>query len=276
MDGKKTTTEIESLKSKLLNTWEAGDFSRIAAAYAPGAIEFVDRLGLTPGLKVLDVACGAGNLAIPAAKYGADVIGLDIVPYLIDQARVNARAEGVDAEFEEGDAEAMPYADETFDVVMSMFGAMFAPRPDLVVKELKRVCKPGGVIAMANWTPAGFIGQMFRINGRHVPPPAVMPSPVLWGDVDTVRQRFAEDISDLTMTKRHIDFNFPFGPVDVVEHFRKFYGPTFKSFQALDEKGQADLRRDLEEHWTVGNRAANGATLVHAEYLEVKAVRRQN
>jgi hypothetical protein len=129
---------------------------------------------------------------------------------------------------------------------------------------------------MANWTPAGFIGQMFRINGRHVPAPAIMPSPVLWGDVDVVRERFAEDISDLTLSKRIIDFTFPFGPAEVVEEFRKFYGPTFKSFAALNEEGQAALRRDLEAHWTENNRATDGTTLVHAEYLEVKAVRRSN
>ena len=224
-------------------------------------------------MKVLDVACGTGNLALPAARTGADVTGVDIAPNLVEQARENAKREGLNAQFDEGDAEALPYADGSFDVVMTMFGAMFAPRPELVAAELKRVCRPGGVIAMANWTPAGFIGQMFKINASYLPLPAGMASPVLWGVEETIRQRFAEGISNLELKPQSIRWVFPFSPAEVVEHFRSYYGPTQKAFGALDEDKQAALRKDLEQHWTAHNRTTDGTTDVDAEYLEVWAVR---
>lgn len=273
MESTKMTPDMEALKGKLRGMWIAGDFEQIAKSIAKGGEEFVERLDLKPGMKVLDVACGTGNLAIPAARTGADVTGIDIAPNLIDQARVKAAAEGLEAKFEVGDAEAMPYADGEFDVVITMFGAMFAPRPDVTASELKRVCKPGGLIAMANWTPGAFTGQMFKIGSKHVPPPAGMSSPVLWGDEDTVRERFREGISDLTMTRQKIVFTYPFGPAEVVEHFRTYFGPTQKAFESLDSEGQAALRKDLEELWTSANRAADGTTAVESEYLEVGAVK---
>jgi len=150
---------------------------------------------------------------------------------------------------------------------------MFAPRPDLVAAELKRVCKPGGLIAMANWTPGGFIGQMFKINGQYIPLPPGMTSPVLWGVEETVRQRFSEGISKTDVGSQSIRWVFPFSPAEVVEHFRLYYGPTQKAFGALDEEKQAALRKDLEQHWTTHNRATDGSTDVDAEYLEVKAIR---
>ncbi len=180
MDSVRMAPEMESLKNRLRATWISGDFGEIATSIAAGAEEFVSGLGLKPGTRVLDVACGTGNLAIPAARAGAIVTGLDIAPNLLDQARARAKAEGVEAIFDVGDAEDMPYGDASFDVVMTMFGAMFAPRPEVTASELKRVCRPGGLIAMANWTPEGFIGQMFKATGKHVKPPAGMPSPLLW------------------------------------------------------------------------------------------------
>ncbi len=273
MDSAKMKSEIDVLKNKLQATWASGDFGRIATSFEEGAALFVERLDLKPEMSVLDVACGTGNLAIPAACTSADVTGLDIVPDLIDQARKIADAVGVKARFDLGDAEDMPYADESFDVVMSMFGAMFAPRPDVVASELKRVCKPGGLITMANWTPSGFIGQMFKITGKYVTPPAGMVSPVLWGDEQTVSERLSSGISDLTLTRRTIDFVFPFGPADVVEYFRQFYGPTLKAFEALDGDAHQVLRAELVELWTNNNTATDGTTLVPAEYLEVRAVR---
>jgi ubiquinone/menaquinone biosynthesis C-methylase UbiE len=224
-------------------------------------------------MKVLDVACGTGNLAIPAARAGATVTGVDIAPNLIEQAKANAEAERLAISFDEGDAEDLPYEDGEFDVVMTMFGAMFAPRPDVTAAELKRVCKPGGLIAMANWTPGGFTGDMFKTGAKHVPPPPGMPSPLLWGVEDTVRERFAEGISDLTMTRQPIEFTYPFGPAEVVEHFRQYFGPTQKAFESLDEAGQAALRNDLEGLWTASNRAEDGTTRTGSEYLEVKAVK---
>jgi ubiquinone/menaquinone biosynthesis C-methylase UbiE len=265
--------ELDTLKSKLRATWTAGDFSQIAKAYTKGAEEFVERLNLQPGVKFLDVACGSGNLAIPAARLGAEVTGMDLAPEMVLQARQNAEREGLKARFDEGDAEALQYDDNAFDVVATMFGAMFAPRPDVTASELLRVCKPGGRIAMANWTPAGFIGQMFKMTAGHVPPPAGMPSPVLWGVEATVRERFGSRVSSLAATAQNIFFRFPFSPVEVVEHFRTYYGPTQKAFGALNENGQAALRGDLERLWTQNNRASDGTTEVESEYLEVIAIR---
>jgi SAM-dependent methyltransferase len=267
------TTEMETLKGKLRATWIAGDFGEIARSIETGAAEFVSRLDVGPGVRILDVACGTGNLALPAAHARADVAGIDIAPNLIEQATARAAAEGVKAVFEVGDAEALPYDDASFDIVMTMFGAMFAPRPDVTAAELKRVCRPGGLIAMANWTPDAFTGQMFRAGAKHVPPPPGMPSPLMWGTEDAVRERFADGISDLQMTRRKITFTYPFGPTDVVEHFRKYFGPTQKAFESLDADGQAALRADLEELWTANNKATDGTTAVESEYLEVRAVR---
>jgi ubiquinone/menaquinone biosynthesis C-methylase UbiE len=267
------TTEMEALKSKLRATWIAGDFGEIAKSIAAGAEEFVRRLNVESNMKVLDVACGTGNLAIPASRKGADVTGIDIAPNLIEQAQANAAAEGLNAKFEVGDAEALPYQDGKFDLVMTMFGAMFAPRPDVTASELKRVCKPGGRIAMANWTPAAFTGQMFKLGGKYVPPPPGMPSPVLWGDEETVKQRLSEGFSELQMTRRPITFTYPFGPAQVVEHFIKYFGPTKKAFEALDNEKQDALRGELVTLWTEFNHASDNTTAVTSEYLEIIATR---
>ena len=273
MEGRGTSTEMAALKTKLRATWIAGDFGQIARFYPDEAEAFINRLHLQPGMKVLDVACGTGNLALPAARAGADVTGVDIAPNLVEQARENAKREGLNAKFDEGDAEALPYEDASFDVVLTMFGAMFAPRPELVAAELKRVCRPGGFIAMANWTPSGFIGQMFKMNAAYMPPPPGMTSPVLWGVEENVRQRFAEGISRLETQLQNVKWLFPFSPAEVVEHFRLYYGPTQKAFGALDEEKQAALRKDLEQLWAANNRATDGTTEVDAEYLQVIATR---
>ena len=267
------TSELAALKTKLRATWIAGDFGQIARYYTDGAQAFVNRLNLEPGTKVLDVACGTGNVALPAARAGAVVTGVDIAPNLVEQARENARSEGLNAKFEEGDAEALPYDDASFDVVATMFGAMFAPRPELVAAELKRVCRPGGTIAMANWTPTGFIGKMFKTVSSHVPPPPGMSPPVFWGVEETVRERLGEGISKLEAKPQNIRWVFPFSPAQVVEHFRLYYVPTQKAFGLLDENGQKALREDLEKLWSEHNQATDGTTVVDAEYLEVIAVR---
>lgn len=268
-----TNPEMDSLKVRLRAMWMAGDFSQIAKHTAGAAEELVARLGLTPGERVLDVACGSGNLAIPAARAGAVVTGVDIAPNLLAQARARAAAEGLHVQFEEGDAEALLYADASFDTVMTMFGAMFAPRPELAARELLRVCRSGGRVAMGNWTPEGFVGQMFKIGSRHVPPPPGMRPPVEWGDEEIVRERLREGVTDLRMERRVCLFQYPFPPSAVVEFFRTYFGPTQRAFEALDEAGQAALRADLERHWTAHNRAAEGATEVEGEYLEVVATK---
>ena len=262
---------IEPLKVKLKAMWMAGDFSQVAKVIEGCAQEFIDRLELTPGARVLDVACGSGNLAVPLARKGADVTGVDIATNLLEQARQRAKSEGVSIQFDEGDAEQLPYADASFDAVVTMFGAMFAPRPELVASESIRVCKPAGRIAMANWTPGGFIGEMFKTTAKHVAPPPNMPSPLKWGDQETVKERLNNGIADLEMTSRMCLFNFPFPPAEVVEFFRMYYGPTEKAFGALDESGQAALRRDLEQLWSQNNQSKDGTTVVEGEYLEVIA-----
>jgi SAM-dependent methyltransferase len=264
---------MDALKAKLRATWISGDFGQIAKALAAEAETFIGRLGLKPGSKVLDVACGTGNLGLPAARLGANVTGVDIAPNLIEQARANAAREGLQAQFDEGDAEALPYEDASFDAVMTMYGAMFAPRPELVAAELLRVTKPGGLIAMGNWTPTGFIGQMFKLTAGYVPPPPGMAPPVLWGKDDVVRERFGDGVSKIETTPRIVKLGFPFSPAEVVEHFRLYYGPAHQAFAKLDENKQAALRKDLEELWTKNNQMTDGTTSADCEYLEVVATR---
>lgn len=268
------TTDLEALKSRLKATWMAGDFDKIARSYETGAAAFIERLALKPGTRVLDVACGSGNLSLPAARAGASVTGMDIAPNLIETARRRASAEKLKIDFDEGDVEEMPYRDASFDSVVTMFGAMFAPRPEKTSAEMLRVCVPGGSIAMANWTPSGFIGQMFKTTAAHVLPPQNIPSPLLWGDEDSVRERLQSGVSDLQLTRRIISFRLPMGPEQTVEYFRAWYGPTLRAFAALDDKAQAALRGDLTRLWSEHNLAKDGSTHVESEYLEVLATRR--
>ena len=270
------TSEMEALKTRLKATWMSGDYGHFATYLEPGALEFLSRIKIEPGTRVLDVACGAGQTAIPMSRAGAKVTGIDIATNSIEQARVRARAENLDARFDEGDAEMLPYEDASFDIVLSLIGAMFAPRPQLVAAELKRVCRPGGKIIMGNWTPSGFIGQMFKVHGKHVPPPAIMPPPVKWGDEDIAREQFKDGISHLKLSRRLYPFRYPFSPAEVVEFFRAYYGPSHKAFAALaahSYEKQAALRRELEELWTEHNTATDGTTLIDADYLEVVAIR---
>lgn len=265
--------EMQTLKDRLKATWMSGDYGHFATYLVPGALEFLSRIPLEPGMRLLDVACGAGQISIPAARAGAKVTGIDIATNLIEQARARAQAEYLDARFDEGDAEMLPYEDASFDIVVSLIGAMFAPRPELVAAEMKRVCRPGGRIIMGNWTPAGFVGQMFKTQGRHVPPPAIMPAPVKWGDEEVVRERFSDRIAHLKLTRRMYPFRYPFPPSEVVEFFRTYYGPTHKAFAALDAEKQSALRGDLVHLWAEHSPGTNGTTALEAEYLEVVAIR---
>ena len=267
------TPEMEALKTRLKATWLSGDYGHFATYLEPGALEFLSHINIQPGARVLDVACGAGQTAIPLSRAGAKVTGVDIATNLIEQARARAQSENLDARFDEADAEMLPYDDSSFDIVVSLIGAMFAPRPDLVAAELKRVCRPGGKIIMGNWTPAGFVGQMFKVHGKHVPAPAIMSPPVKWGDEETVRQRFNDGISHLKLSRRLYPFRYPFPPSEVVEFFRTYYGPSHKAFAALDAGKQSALRRELAQLWTEHNTAIDGTTSVDSEYLEVVAIR---
>lgn len=265
--------EMQALKARLKATWESGDYGVFARYLEPGALEFLRGLNLRPGERYLDVACGAGQLAIPASRAGVDATGVDIAANLIAQARARAAAEGLPARFDEGDAEELPYPDASFDVVSSLVGAIFAPRPDRVAAELLRVCKPGGRIVMGNWTPGGFIGGMFRVMGQHVPPSPLMPSPMGWGNEETVRERLGPGVRELHFERFAYPFEYPFGPAEVVEFFRAYYGPTNRAFAALDPEAQAALRADLEAHWAGHNEAAGGTTRLTSELLVVRALR---
>jgi len=261
----------DPLTERVRATWTAGDFGRIARGYVRGAGEFIARLGLEAGERVLDVACGTGNLSLPAARTGAVVTGVDIAPNLLAQAEARAAIERVSVKFELGDAEQLPYTDGEFQTVVTMFGSMFAPRPDRAARELLRVTQSGGRIAMANWTPAGFIGEMLRTTSAYVPAPAGIPSPLLWGTEDAVRSRLGDGVTSLTLTRRLMTFEYPVGPEQVVNEFRLWYGPTLRAFAALDETQRNGLRRDLETLWAENNRANDGTTRVQSEYLEVIA-----
>lgn len=267
------TPEMQALKARLKAMWMAGDYGHFARYLEPGALAFFPALQIAPGERVLDVACGAGQLSLPAARAGAEVAGIDIAPNLVEQARSRARAEGLDIRFEEGDAEELPYDEASFDLVFSLIGAMFAPRPEQVAAELIRVCRPGGRLVMGNWTPDGFVGKMFKTHGKHVPPPAGMPPPVLWGDEGVVSERLNGGVGELQLKRRLYPMQYPFPPGEVVEFFRTYYGPSNRAFAALDGDGQARLRGDLEQLWAEHNQASDGTTKVEAEYLEVVAVR---
>jgi SAM-dependent methyltransferase len=264
---------VDQIKQRMRGAWTAGDFGQIARYTTKCAEDFVDRLQIQPGARVLDVACGTGNLAIPAARKGAQVWGIDIAPNLLEQARQRAAAEGLQAAFDEGDAEQLPYPDAHFDVVMSMFGAMFGPRPELVAAELARVCRPKGTIAMANWTPDGFVAKQFAVGNRYVPPPEGIPAPVLWGEERVVRQRLGAYASEIRTTPQSVAFGFPFPPREVVEFFRQYFGPTQVAFSMLPADAQTAYMADLESLWREKNEASDGRTAVRAEYLEVIATR---
>jgi SAM-dependent methyltransferase len=267
-------TGVDELKTRLRNTWMTGDYGRFCRYMERDAEAFYRRLPISPGMRLLDVACGAGQLALIAARAGARVTGCDIASNWLAQARRNAAAEGLTVVFEEGDAEDLPYEDATFDAVVSLIGAMFAPRPELVAAELTRVCRPGGIVAMANWTGAGFVGQMFKTIAKHIAPSG-MPSPVLWGDESTARERLRRGAATVECSRHLYELSYPFPPADVVEFFRAYYGPMTRAFASIGEEAQQQLREELTELWCRHNRAMGGTTKVDAEYLQVVAVRGQ-
>ena len=267
---------LAAVKAAQKATWESGDFGQLARSIEHVAEKFMARRPLVPGARVLDVACGTGNLALIAARRGCIVSGIDIASNLLDQARARAAAEGLRIDFDEGDAEALPFAGCKFDLVVSMFGVMFAPRPDVAAAELLRVTKPGGQVALANWTPEGFFGKVSNVFATHLPPtPAGVPSPLAWGDKATVRARLREDFADLRMARRLARMRYPFPPAETIDFFCR-YAPTYvRAFASLDASAQAAFRRDLVELQTAHNIAKTpGTTEIAAEYLEVVATRR--
>lgn len=268
-----TATPEQKARARCKATWEAGDFGVVAKYNEPAAAEFMGRLPLHPGMRVIDVACGTGNLAMLAARMGCATCGLDIASNLISKARARAAAENLQIEFREGDAESLFFADNQFDAVVSMFGVMFAANPNRAAAELVRVCRPDGIIALANWTEEGLIGENFRVVAKHLPSPTCCVSPLLWGNEATVRERLGSRVRDLQLNRRIAKLRYPFAPAQTVEFFRQFYGPTLRAFSALPPEAQGALRADLEAMFAQHNHATDGTTEVHAEYLEVVAVR---
>jgi 2-polyprenyl-3-methyl-5-hydroxy-6-metoxy-1,4-benzoquinol methylase len=266
-------TGVESIKARIKATWTAGDYGRVAQFTEGMAREFIDRCQISPQRQVLDVACGTGNLCIPAGKAGAVVTGIDIAPNLLEEARSRSVREGLKINFDEGDAENLPYEADTFDLVVSMFGVMFAPQPDIVAREICRVCRPGGRIAIASWTPTGFIGELFKVTGKHVTPPTGVPSPLLWGDENAIRARLGDQTSDLQTTRILAAIALPFSIAETVEFYRLNYGPTLKAFASLSEVAQAALRSDLEDLYARHNQATDGTVRIAAEFLEVVATK---
>jgi 2-polyprenyl-3-methyl-5-hydroxy-6-metoxy-1,4-benzoquinol methylase len=264
----------DALTKRSRRIWSAGDYDRISIGFRDDARAFVERLPLRPGQLVLDAACGSGNLTIPAARTGAFVTGIDLVPSLLSATSRWATREGLAVTLDIGNVEELPYPDARFDVVMSMFGTMFAARPDKVVSELARVTRPGGRVALANWTRRGFIGRLLAMHAAVAPAPAEIPSPLLWADETVLRDRFDERTWQLTLTKRTLTFRYPHTPAGTAELFRAAYGPTVRAFATLDENGRASFAADLAAHWSWHQRVAGASTEVEAEYLEVIAVRR--
>src|SRR3954468_10528073 len=254
--------------------WTAGDYDRVSRGFRHEAEVFVDRLGLTPADNVLDAACGTGNLTIPAARAGAQVTGLDLVPTLLESTANRAYREGLDISLDEGTVERLPYDKGEFNVVMSMFGVMFAARPDRVVAELRRVTRPGGRVALANWTPDGFVGRMLSIHTGYVPPPSDLPSPLAWGDESVIYKRFDSRSWNVKTRVRTLTFRYPYTPGGTAKLFRTSYGPTVRAFETLDNDARGRLASDLVDHWTDHQRPGKRITEVDSEYLEVVAIRR--
>jgi SAM-dependent methyltransferase len=264
--------DLAVIKRHQQAAWSAGDHAVVSATLTPISERLCEAADLRAGERVLDVATGSGNTAIAAARRFCRVAGVDFVPGLLQRARARANAEQFAIEFREGDAEAIPYPNETFDVVLSSFGSMFAPDQVEAALELMRVCRPGGRIGMANWTPEGFIGDVFRTINRYVPPPPGLASPAFWGTESRVRELFRDGVSYLTATRQ--DFILRFRSA---EHWLGFYrtydGPTLTAFAALDAAGQARLSTDLLNLARSANTSTGNDLTIPAEYLLVIAVR---
>jgi ubiquinone/menaquinone biosynthesis C-methylase UbiE len=267
-------TAGDPLTERSLRVWSAGDYDRISAGFRQEARAFVGRLALTPDDEVLDLACGSGNLTIPAARTGARVTGLDLVPALLDAARAWAVREELAVWLDEGNVEQLPYPHASFDVVTSMFGLMFASRPDRVAEELARVTRPGGRLALANWTREGFVGQMLAAHSAYVTPPPGLPSPLMWGDEAVVRARLDARSWRVTTARRTLTFRYPLAPEHTANLFRSAYGPTVRTLEVLDERRRTQLSADLVYLWEKHQWPGTDTTVVDAEYLEVVAIRR--
>ncbi|MGE5602156.1 MAG: class I SAM-dependent methyltransferase [Nitrososphaerales archaeon] len=259
-------------KPQRSSAWAQGDGGQILKFQQQAADAFVARLGLQPGERVLDVACGVGNAAVAAARAGAVATGLDIAEMAIEQARARAHVEGLAIAFDVGDVEAMPYNDGNFDVVLSMFGAMFALHPEQAAAELARVCRPGGRIVLANWPPDSLIARLYRTTTGYVSPPSGSP-PFLWGQEEPVRRWLGPFVTQLELQRQPYVLRFPFGPGRAAEAIGGSVGPVRQALTALDAERRAALQADLEQLFSAQNRAVDGSTEIETEYLEVRGLR---
>ncbi len=268
-----TTPDLAAIKQRQQATWASGDYHMIGTQILIVSELLIEALDLRSTERVLDVATGSGNAALAAARRGCAVVGLDYVPALLERARLRAEAEGLEAEFIAGDAEALPFEDASIDVVSSVFGAMFAPDQEQTARELARVCRAGGRIGLVAHTPEGFVGQLFKTNANHVPPPVGLRSPVQWGTEERLRELFGDAIAELRAEKRHYVFRYR-SPEAYLEYWRRYYGPTMKSFEAVGEAGRAALETDLLDLIARFNRAYDGSMVVPSEYLEAVIIKR--
>ena len=260
--------DFAAIKQRQQATWASGDFAVIGTTLQIVGEQLAEAIDIRSGEQVLDVAAGNGNATLAAARRFADVTSTDYVPALLEKGRERARAEGLNVQFQVADAEALPFPDASFDVVLSTFGAMFAPQHDRVASELLRVLRRNGRIGMANWTPEGFIGQLFKVVGAHVPPPAGVRSPALWGTDAHLADLFAAGAVEIQSTRKLFNFRYR-SPAHWLQVFRDYYGPTHKAFAALDSNGQLALEREILALIARHNIGGERGMVVPAEYLEV-------
>ncbi|MFM0631879.1 class I SAM-dependent methyltransferase [Paraburkholderia xenovorans] len=267
------TSEFADVKARQHAAWETGNYAVVGTTLQIVGENLCEALDLRAGSRVLDVAAGNGNVTLAAARRWCDVDSTDYVASLLDAGQARARAEGLTTvQFREADAEALPYADATFDVVMSTFGVMFTPNQEKAASELARVCKPGGKIGLANWTPDSFIGQVFKTIGKYLPPPPGLKSPALWGTRARLDELFHGNVRSVAVTSREFMFRYR-SPAHWLEVFRTYYGPINKAFAAMDDERQAAFQRDLMTLMESRNRSGDGTLVLPSEYLEIVMVR---
>jgi SAM-dependent methyltransferase len=267
------TPDFAAIKQRQQATWASGDYAVIGTTLQIVGEQLAEAVDIRAGEKVLDVAAGNGNATLAAARRFADVTSTDYVPALLDRGAQRARADGLEVRFQVADAEALPFADASFDVALSTFGAMFTPEHARTAGEMLRVVRPGGRIGLASWTPEGFIGQLFKVIGKHVPPPAGVQPPALWGSEPHIKELFGAQASDIRCQRRMFNFRYR-SPAHWLQLFRDFYGPTHKAFGALDAAGQAALAADITTLLERLNLGGASSLVVPGEYLEVVVVRR--
>ena len=260
--------DFNSIKRRQQATWESGDFAIIGTTLQIVGESLAEAADVRAGERVLDVAAGNGNASLAAARRFARVTSTDYVPHLLDKGAARARAEGLEIAFEVADAENLPFADAAFDVVLSTFGAMFTPEHQRAAQEMLRVTRSGGRIGLANWTPEGFLGELFALVGRFVPAPPGIRSPVLWGSEPYIVGLFGPQASDLRCVRRHFNFRYR-SAAHWIAVFRSFYGPTHKAFGALDDTRQSQLSAALSELLERWNVAGPNSLVVPGEYLEI-------